>query len=175
MYLPTETVPGSWQTRQWIPSGWLGIEATVWRMRRLARRGARDPLLRWLAASIVRQDADAGARAQAVRDFLERAVDFTQDPDGVELLKSVRYQLRELELHGRVAGDCDDVAVLGAALGMALGLPARFVLLAFTPGAPYEHVYAELLTRSGWVELDTTKPDQLPSGLEVVRHSTREA
>lgn len=175
MYLPTELVPDSWATETWIPPGNLGIAITVWKMRRLARLGARDPLLRRVAWSIASSSSDPTDVAYGIRSFLEGANRFEFDPDGVELLKTVRYQMRELEHRGEVIGDCDDVAILGAALGHAVGLPARFVLLAFQHGAPYEHVYAELLTPEGWLELDTTKPQQLPSGTSVVRTSHREA
>lgn len=175
VYGPRELVPGSWARVLWIPRGDLGIMLTVWQMRFLARRGARDPLLGQLAGSIVAGCEDTTEAAHAIRLFLERVVDFTPDPAGAELLKQPRYAIRELELEDRILGDCDDVAVLGAALGGAVGLPARFVLLAFSHGAPYEHVYTELLTDGGWLELDTTKPHQLPSGLTVVREAIREA
>jgi len=59
--------------------------------------------------------------------------------------------------------DCDDVAMLGAALGKAVGLRARFVAVAFGPrGAPYRHVWAELGPRTNnvWLDMDTTRPAQ---------------
>lgn len=161
--------------RSWIPRGDLGIEWTVRRMRQLVASSLGSPLLATTAAHIVRRSRSPAEAADRIRGFLEEAVRFEHDPRGVELLKPPDMMLEELEQRGEAVGDCDDVAVFGAALGRAIGLPARFVLLAFTHGAPFEHVYTELQTEEGWRELDTTRPHQLPSGLEIVRTSTREA
>lgn len=161
--------------RSWMPSGHLGIEWTVRRMRRLVRDSLGSPLLAATARNIVSRSKSSTEAAERIRTYLESAVRFAHDPRGVELLKPPDMMLDEIEQLGEAVGDCDDVAVLGAALGRASGLPARFVLLAFTRGAPFEHVYTELLTDGGWLDLDTTRPQQLPSGLEIVRTSTREA
>lgn len=161
--------------RSWIPSGDLGIEWTVRRMRRLVADARSSHLLAETARNIVTRSRSSTEAAERIRAFLESSVRFAHDPRGVELLKPPDMMLEELEQLGEAVGDCDDVAVLGAALGRAIGLPARFVLLAFTRGAPFEHVYTELLTDGGWQDLDTTRPHQLPSGLEIVRTSTREA
>ncbi|MGE0347385.1 MAG: transglutaminase family protein [Gemmatimonadales bacterium] len=166
---------GATSRTSWIPTGSLGIELTIFRMRRLVRGALGSPLLAETAAGIVAGSGSSVEAAERIRAFLELVVEFTPDPDGSELLKSPRYMLREIQELGRVRGDCDDVAILGAALGRAVGLPARFVLLAFVHGAPFEHVYTELLTADGWLELDTTKPHQLPSGLRIVRTAVREA
>lgn len=170
---PVPDLVGSSSVVYWIPAGHLGIEATVRHMRRLVGAAQLDDLLRETAASIV--GPDPCSTAERVRDFLQENVLFRRDPLGTELLKTPRYMLREIAEHGEAIGDCDDVAVLGAALGRAAGLPARFVLLAFREGAPYEHVYTELATPEGWLELDTTRPFQLPPELRIVRVAHREA
>lgn len=161
--------------RTWIPAGHLGIEWTVRRMRRLVAASLGSPLLVASARNIVGRSQSSTEAAERIRAFLESGVRFTFDPRGVELLKPPDMMLEEIEQRGEAVGDCDDVAVLGAALGRAIGLPARFVLLAFAHGAPFEHVYTELLTEGGWRELDTTRPLQMPSGVQIVRTSTREA
>lgn len=158
-----------------LPSGAAAVETTVQTMRQLARAGATHPLPAETAAGIVGGAGSDVEAAEAIRAFLVEHVEFQYDPPDVELLRTPRAMLREIELHGVTEGDCDDVATLGAALGLAVGIPARFVLLSFTPAGPYEHVYAELLTHRGPVELDTTRPAQLPPGLRVYRHSYREA
>lgn len=171
-YAPT--LPDASSRRHWIPWGHLGIEFTVWHMRALVRSSLHRTLLTQRAASIVAGSVGELEAANRIREYLEERVAFVPDPLGVELLKSPVYMLREIDADGRATGDCDDVAILGAALGLAVGLPARFVLLAFTPGAPYEHVYTELQTEGGWLELDTTRPHQLPSGLHIARTGHRE-
>lgn len=157
-----------------IPWSHAGIEATVGHMRRLARAAAADPLLRETAAHIVQGESSDVGRAQAIRSFLSDHVRFQPDPSGVELIRSPRLLLEQIADRG-ARGDCDDVATLGAALGMAVGIPARFKLLGFTPAGPFEHVYTELLTSQGPVELDTTRPAQMPAGLVIRRTATREA
>lgn len=174
MTYPAPAFPNSSSRRHWIPWGHFGIELTVWHMRALVRTSLSRPLLADRAASIVAGSESALEAGTRIREFLETEVVYVPDPLGMELLKSPVYMLREIDADGRATGDCDDVAILGAALGLAAGLPARFVLLAFRPGAPYEHVYTELLTDEGWLELDTTKPHQLPSGVRVVRTGHRE-
>lgn len=120
------------------------------------------------ASRIASPGAKQAERAFLVRDYLEGFVAFVPDPDQVELLKSPEYMLRTIAQEGQVRGDCDDVAVLGAALGRAVGLPARFTLLAFNSTGTFRHVFTELWTPcQGWVELDTTRPAQFPEGLRV--------
>lgn len=122
------------------------------------------------AAEITSLGQDAAEKAQLIREFVDHAVTFTPDPLGLELVKSPEYLLREFFTRGEAFGDCDDVAVLAAALGMAVGIPARYTLLGFSLTDPFRHVLTELFTPcQGWVELDTTRPDQFPPGLKVVR------
>ncbi len=172
------TVPDQYEatsSRLWIPGGGLGIELTVVRMRWLVRRALGRPLVLETARSLVYGSDSRLEAAERIRDYLGEHVHFVPDPLGTELLKSPRYMLREIQLSGHATGDCDDVAVLGAAFGGAVGLRARFVLLAFTERQPYEHVFTELDTGRGWLELDTTRPHQLPSGLRIVRTGFRGA
>lgn len=149
--------------RHEIPGGDAGIEATIVHMRRVAREGARDPAVLELAARL--EGATATGAAQRIRGFLSRSVHFRDDPPGLELVRTPGYMLQELEERGRIEGDCDDVAVLGAALGMAAGMRAQYVLVGFSPAAPWSHVYAELIPPGlPAVELDTTRPAQMPRG-----------
>lgn len=166
---------GTTEYRHRIPWGHAGIEATVRHMRRIGRRGAADEDVRARAREIAAGARSAESAAHRIRRYLHERVAFEFDPPGVELVRTPAYLVEKIAAQGYAAGDCDDVAVLGAALGMALGLPARYVLVGLTPSEPFEHVYAELGTPSGWVELDTTKPAQMPPGVTVHRTGIREA
>lgn len=158
----------------WNPGGDLGTIRTLGIMKRYARRALPDPLLQGAARRILGGAAAPAAMAAAVRSWLARVFQFQPDPPGVELVKTPRRQLLELERTGRVTGDCDDAAVLGAALGRAVGLPARFVAVGFERGMPFRHVWTELETPDGWVELDVTRPDQpWVDELEIARRMTR--
>lgn len=99
-------------------------------------------------------------QALAIRNFLSRVWRFVEDPARRELLRDPDNLLREYEAAGVITGDCDEAAILGAALGEAVGLEAHLVALAFGgDGDVYEHVYAELLTPAGGrVSLDVTRP-----------------
>lgn len=169
---PDCVVPRGRVSRYWIPGGALGIELTVWHMRRTVRAALGGALLNRTAAAIVDGSIDQADAARRVRTWLDRHTRFTPDPLGVELIRAPALMLRTIECEGSAVGDCDDVAVLGAALGIAAGVPARFVLLAFLDNGLYEHVYTELLTPEP-IELDTTRPAQLPPGLRIARRGTR--
>ncbi len=166
-----EAPPGR-VSRYWIPGGALGIELTVWHMRRVVMAALGAPLLKSTARDIVHGSTDQADAARWIRAWLDRYTRFTPDPLGVELIRAPALMLRTIECEGVAVGDCDDVAVLGAALGLAADIPARFVLLAFDDFGLYEHVYTELLTPDP-IELDTTRPAQLPPGLRIARRGTR--
>jgi transglutaminase-like putative cysteine protease len=172
-------------SRVWIPTGDFGTLATLGHMRRLAREAVANPLVR--ATAVAATDGtggkDAFAQAMAIRNWLVRNTAFLRDPNGTELLHSPRYMLAALRTLGPpLRIDCDDVAVLGAALGGAVGLRARFVVAAFfSPSAPFRHVWTELSAPWGtvvgtrWVELDTTRSGQsLPSFNAISRIKTVE-
>lgn len=160
-------------TRRWIPGGDLGAMVTVGEMRRLAyaplkwawlkgrlARVVSDPLTCALARSIVvAAPGDTGAQVEALRTWLASRVRFRRDPRGVELLVDPRVMLRRLSQgQAEIRGDCDEVAILGAAIAKAMGHRTRFRVLAFgSPNAPFRHVVADVLTPLGWRDLDVTR------------------
>lgn len=171
--VPECTPPTPRVSRYWIPGGALGIELTIVHMRRVVREALASPLPYQAVADIVGEpDLPRGRAARRIRDWLEMATRFVPDPLGVELIRTPALMLAMIECEGVAPGDCDDVAVLGATLGMAAGIPSRFVLLAFDDFGLYEHVYTELLTPEP-VELDTTRPAQLPPDLRIARRGIR--
>lgn len=157
-----------------IPHGDRGILRTVANMRDLVHQSLTEPLPVETAALIVAPYCCGGERAQAIRDFLLSHIVFTPDPQGYELVRTPTYLLETIQDNGYAFGDCDDVATLGASLGMAVGFPARFVLLGFSPRGPFSHVFTELVTPNGPTELDTTAPAQFPTGLMIHKQKTVE-
>lgn len=102
---------------------------------------------------------DRMAQIDAIREWLLRRFRFVSDPVGVELLRDPAGAIQRINARGFTMGDCDEAAMLGAALGMANGIPARFRALAFSPTGPYTHVIADLRGPTGrWYPLDITKP-----------------
>ncbi|MEE8177710.1 MAG: hypothetical protein V3T65_06925 [Acidobacteriota bacterium] len=74
-------------------------------------------------------------------------------------MREVPEMLEDMQRWGAAQVDCDDAAVLSAALGKAVGLKPRFVVLGFEgPTGPYRHVYTELFDGVAWTEMDVTRP-----------------
>ena len=154
-----------------VPTGDAGTRATVRHMKRLVREGKVSPSVRGLALSITRGIAGRNGIAQAVaiRNWLAINIDFTRDPSGAELLYTPQRLVRILTERGPpLRIDCDDIAVLAAALGASVGLRARFQLVGFSPNAPFRHVWTDLASPSGdrrWVQQDVSRSSQpLPMG-----------
>lgn len=155
-----------------IGRGEVGTNQTVAAMRRYVRDAVRNPLTVNLASLIVEgAEGHRPTQVAAIRSYLESSTTFLRDPHGFELLRTVPEMLAMIRRRGIAQLDCDDVAVLGAALGKAVGLPARFVLLGFFElGAPFSHVYTELHDGRAWRDLDVTRYQQnLPAAVTRVR------
>jgi hypothetical protein len=155
-----------------IPGGDAGTYATLARMAALARRDALDPLIRQAAAGAVRgMPGDFGTHhAMILRQWITARTTFLADPLYAEALFTPGWMIRHILTQGTVGVDCDDVATFAAAMGLSIGLRARFVIVGFSsPNAPYSHVWAELATAAGsprWIPVDPTRPirglDRLP-------------
>lgn len=144
-----------------LPEGDEGTFTVVARMAELVRSRIAHPVVRAAAVDLANKVPPQHLSGQiaAVRKFLERRVPFLSDPSGVELLHDPVLLLEDIRERGQARGDCDDVAVLGAALGGAMGLSARFVVVGFRgPNEPFEHVWTELHDGTAWRELDVTRP-----------------
>ena len=121
------------------------------------------PDVRLTAVRIASGLRDGTEQAVAIRGWLEDHVSLMRDPDGVEMLHGPKWQVRTALTQGIVNVDCDDVAMLAAALGKAVGLRARFVVVGFgSPKAPFRHVWTELASPGSnvWIECDITRPSQ---------------
>lgn len=168
---PSGAVPSTpTVSRWWLPAGELGSRETLRRMAELARAALVEPAVIDTAAAIVAGASNPVAQVARIRDYLARHVRFLRDPVGVELLRAPRYVLGQIAAKGAVQMDCDDVATLGAALGLAVGLPARMIAVGFRgPEGPLTHVFTELLAGGRWRELDTTRPAQGIRGSPITR------
>lgn len=145
-----------------IGPGLAGTYDTVRMMQQIVRQSLALPLVRHTASSVVTglNGRNTVAQAQAIRGWVDHHTVFLRDPRGTELLHTPLWLLREIGRQGFGQVDCDDVAMLAAALGMAIGLRARFALVG--RGHGFEHVFTELGDPAGrrWIEQDTTRPSQ---------------
>lgn len=139
----------------------MGTLRTIEYMRAAVREGIVDPLTDRTVSHILSGVLyrTPSTQVAAIRGWVEQHSLFQRDPHGAELIRRVREQLTDIATRGAVQGDCDDAAVLAAALGKAAGFPARFVTLGFfRPGDHYRHIYAELWDGMGWREMDVFRP-----------------
>jgi len=158
-------------------AGDFATYVTLGAMRGMVQRDFVLPAIRLTAGEIV---AGAGGKdgteqAHAIRDWLTTHVEFLRDPDRGEMLHGPAWQVRRVRANGSVSVDCDDVAMLAAALGRSIGLRARFTVVGFRyPGAPYRHIWTDLVSPqpgSAWVDCDITREQQnLPSKITRVLH-----
>lgn len=138
-----------------IPAGAAGTRLTVEKMRKLIRGSLRAQNLRLRALDILRgfgvDSHQASASARALFYWVRSHIRYVNDPVGIETVQSpeVTLQLK--------AGDCDDHATLVAGLAMAIGIPARLVVIGPDENH-FQHVFAELHTDGRWQAADTTQP-----------------
>lgn len=156
---------GASPTVQRVTIAWgdAGVRQTLDVMRQMVLASAGIPSVVETARSLAYYGG-----AAAIRQWMSRVWRFVPDPAHTELLATPEYLLQQLDDTGQIVGDCDDAAVLGAALGEAIGLEATFTVLAFDEGAGptfwqpiprFSHVFASLLTPDGrTVNLDVTRP-----------------
>lgn len=171
---PSEPPPVRVRER-WIAGGDRGARHLVELMAEEARASLRDPWILEEAADLLPHELPAPAAVASFRDWLTVSVVPTPDPEGTEVVRTPSYMLEDIQARGWTRGDCDDVATLAAAIGLAAGFPARFTLYAFGNSLPYSHVFCELYTMcAGWLELDVHRPAQTPPGADVQRVETHE-
>lgn len=160
-----------------VPTGDAGTAATLNVMRRLAIEGSAHPAVRERATGIVLGVGgnQRSLQARLIRQWVEDHTVFLRDPTHVEALHTAEAMLRQIDSRGVAQVDCDDVAVLTAALGGAIGLKARFVVVGFqSPNAPFAHVWTELRGSQSWVPVDPTRPVQGLSGVPISRAAQME-
>lgn len=162
-----------------LPSGEAGTDRTVEEMCRIVKQSLTDPLVVDRARSIVAEcpPRDNACRVLRIRRWLGMNFQFERDPVGLELVMTPRLMLERIAGGRVVQGDCDDAATLAAAMGMAVGLRARFVLYGFgkkwrrvggtsqSPTVmpikvPFSHIYTALQAGVKWVQMDVTRPAQ---------------
>jgi len=153
-----------------MPPGELSVDKTVDIMARAAfgRYGAHSPRIRALAIQIIRAagipEKDKLGEIDAIHEWVKSRLRYVNDPLWQEFIT----QPEHLAFVQR-DGDCDDHAVLEAALLGAIGIRSRFVTVAPVAG-PMSHVYlqAQIMHYDGtgtpprisWINLDPIKKDK---------------
>lgn len=141
-----------------LPAGDAGTRATLATMQRLAVDGSKDLDVRSTALSVLRASGvashDHKRELEALYRFVRDRVAFRRDVYGVETLQAPRVTLQQM------AGDCDDRAILLAAMLRAVGSPAtvRFRVIAADPrrASRFTHVYVMARLGGRDIALDPT-------------------
>jgi transglutaminase-like putative cysteine protease len=144
-------------------------------MKRLTYEALLSPDIIQTATDIVRNVSghDTRGLAAAIDGWSRSHVGYLDDPivqSGGDFLRTPDYVLLEIKHKGRARIDCDDAAMLTAALALSVGLVPRFHAVAFgDPSAPFQHVYTEVYTDAGWMPLDITSTGrQLPISRDMI-------
>jgi len=142
-----------------LAGGELGTDQTVDIMARLVRKSLEDPATKQMAVAVT-QGIDAKDPLKYVRAVwagVRAKMRYVPDVYQVEELTSPAIHSRRILSTGASYGDCDDFSMLGAAWLLALGVPARFEVVASPKnGGKFDHVRVAALTASGWLPLETT-------------------
>jgi transglutaminase-like putative cysteine protease len=140
-------------TLQEIPDGKAGVLATLKIMRKLVLDGKRSLNVRMTALNLVKNllQKDWGAEIRALHSFVRDEIRYVKDINDLETLHTTD---KILEIR---QGDCDDKAVLLAAMLESIGHPTRLVAVAMVPGV-FVHVYVETFLRNHWMTLESTEP-----------------
>ena len=147
-----------------LASGDLGVYQTLAVMRQMARTAAATFHVRALAVQWTAGARTPLERAVALRSQLARVYRYVDDLSA-ETLYPPLVLVAELQDSGEITGDCDDLATLGAALGLAVGLAPTFVVVSEDPDGPFSHVFTVLAPPSSVdmvagpaVDLDLSRP-----------------
>jgi hypothetical protein len=128
-----------------LPNGELGNIATVQFLVKLARKRAKHPVVRQLAINIIKH---AGTKSMnykdeaiAIGNFVKEKVHYIKDIANVETVHDPLTLIDKIQ-RGTVAVDCDDHAVLIAALLLSIGHRPYFRIVRYQKGSPsYNHIY----------------------------------
>ena len=124
--------------------GAAGVVQTLGNMRAMVNGAIADPLIRRYAVQATDHTGrhEAHQQALAIGEWVRRHVKYVPDPLGNEHLTNPALLLKAHHEGRRVYGDCDDMAMVCAAMAKAIGLPVSFH--AVGRGKRYHHVYAEV-------------------------------
>ena len=136
-----------------IPDGRDGVAATLRAMADMVREYKKHPRIRDLAAQLTGDLASKDYHAEAMRlhQYVRDEIRYLRDVRGVE---TVQTPTLTLDL---AVGDCDDKALLLAALLESIGHPTRFLAVGFQPGE-LDHVLVETKIGNHYLAAETTEP-----------------
>ena len=153
-----------------IPDGVAGVRETLDRMIKMARTASLADAVRCAAedATAYVDGKDFSGQVRAVQDWVKNNIRYLRDHATAETL------IDPVLLLNSRAGDCDDHAMLVAAMLTAIGFKCRFVAIGCSDPNQFEHVFTEVRLGTTWLSCETT--ESVPVGWQpecvarMVRH-----
>ena len=155
-----------------MKNGVAGIDQTVDAMARVSmgQYGAGSMRIRSLAIQIIRaagvDEKNQLGEVRAIHQWVMDRLRYVKDPAWYEMVT-----FPETLAFEQPDGDCDDHAVLEAALLGAIGIPSRFVVFGFKGGG-FSHVALQAMLPKGPLPLDPIVKNK-PAGWEVPDWTSR--
>lgn len=139
-----------------LADGTPGVAQIVATLAQLKTHFGRLPAIRAAALAIVNGAGhhDQAAQINALARFVREGVVYINDPLNLEYIQTPDVMLLTINREGRAYGDCDDHALLFAALAEAIGIPTQIVAVATRPGGIPDHVIVIAQLDGGPLEFD---------------------
>lgn len=142
------------------------VQDTLMLMRRLVRQFRDEPRIRdaALRATVRCGPVDDEGRMREILNWTRKVVRYERDVADQETISDPLHTLERVMVYGAAAGDCDDAAVLMAALLESIGIRTRFVAVSARRDRQLHHVAIEAYDkrRDAWRHLDPFRPDPPP-------------
>ena len=144
-------------------------------------RGILSPKVRLFTEGLIRQvnPKDYLSEILAIRYGVLRLVPYINDPVHVEWIRDPEALIEEIEKHGVVRADCDEITGLISACSFAIGREVDLITAGFLPPpAPHSHVFPRVHlpgnpTGAPWpVVVDPVAGTREPSMLQRIRSYT---
>lgn len=152
-----------------ISDGVAGVKETLDRMIRMARAASLTDSVRIAAEDITRyvNGKDYAGQVRAVQEWVKSNIRYLRDHATAETLIDPVLLLQSR------AGDCDDHAMLVAALLTTIGFKCRFIAIGADDPNVFDHVYTEVRLGAGWISVETTEPVEIGWQPEYVARMAR--
>ncbi len=130
-----------------LPAGDVGTDGTIAAMVALVHESANSPLVDRAVQEITTEASrghyGTGSDRLAFATFrwLKHKVIFCKDPATTELLRQPDIMLSDIFTRGNTCVDCDEMAILGAAILRRMGFRTVFFTVSQRPDGKFQHVY----------------------------------
>lgn len=125
------------------------LDRKVSQLRVLISNATQSPVVRNLAAGVIRNKVNDADRAVAICDYVRNNIQYVREPKGQDIFQSAETTL------ALGSGDCEDEFVLIGALARLAGIPVKAKVIS-QDSITFTHIYPLLKVNGRWVPMDTT-------------------